>query len=276
MKPSHSSIPSCRLCGAATALHAVQTVLGRHQVCYWRCPQCDLIQTDAPHWLEEAYASAMSRFDTGAIRRNLLCASMTRCVAFASGLPAGAPCLDFGGGHGVFVRHMRDLGFDFRLCDAHAGNLFARGFEASPQAPCGLLTAFEVLEHFVDVRAEIEGLFRAGRERLLVSTQLHRRQTPPWWYFMPESGQHVAFYGRPTMRWIGERFGYEVFAGSAYTLFLARSLRLPAWRRALLRRLVQRTRGDRESRWTRWIGALAPRRAPLTESDCHDLLRRAA
>ena len=71
--------------------------------------------------------------------------------------------LDFGGGHGVFVRMMRDRGFDFHWRDLYASNNYARGFEYEPTCRYDFLTAFEVLEHFVDPMSELEQIMQLSR-----------------------------------------------------------------------------------------------------------------
>ena len=51
---------SCRACGHPTAPYTTARVLNRHDVRYDRCPQCGLIQTETPHWLNEAYSEAIA------------------------------------------------------------------------------------------------------------------------------------------------------------------------------------------------------------------------
>ena len=63
--PSSTTAPCpCRLCGAAAEPTCVQRVLGRHDVRYYRCPACDLMQTEPPYWLDEAYARTGPSLDT--------------------------------------------------------------------------------------------------------------------------------------------------------------------------------------------------------------------
>ena len=69
---------TCTLCGCGAALVGRQQVLTRHDVAYFQCAGCDLLFTERPHWLEEAYAQAISRFDTGAVERNLVSSAATR------------------------------------------------------------------------------------------------------------------------------------------------------------------------------------------------------
>src|SRR4051794_24214654 len=118
----------CRLCDAAeTQPIARQRVLHKYDVGYFQCPRCDLIQTERPYWLAESYDDRVAILDTGAIDRNLLCADLVTVLCGLLRLGPAARCLDFGGGHGVFVRLMRDRGLDFRWADKFAQNLYARG-----------------------------------------------------------------------------------------------------------------------------------------------------
>lgn len=228
----------CPLCNGSARDLGTQRVLGRHDVAYAECTSCRLIFTEKPYWLAEAYAHAISQLDTGAVERNQICARLTLMVSAALGLSPHARCLDFGGGHGVFVRMMRDRGLDFSWYDAHAENLYARGFEGTPDQPSALVTAFEVVEHFAEPAADWARVFAARPETVLVGTVLHHGHEPGWWYYLLESGQHVAFYAVETMSLLADRFGYEVEAGPEYTLFLRRDRAPSRARRALLRRLI--------------------------------------
>jgi hypothetical protein len=65
-------------------------------------------------------------------------------------------CLDFGGGHGILTRIVRDYGFNFFHYDKYAENLFANGFDGDLSKRYDLVTAFE---HFVNPMNEIEKLW---------------------------------------------------------------------------------------------------------------------
>lgn len=229
----------CRLCGASARRVGGQRLLGRHEVAYFQCPACELLQTETPYWLGEAYSKAMTALDTGAVSRNQTCAWLTAVVAGLAGISSREPYLDFGGGHGVFTRMMRDLGFDFRWFDRYAENLYAAGFEGDLAAPHALVTSFEVFEHLGDVGDDLARLFAPRPAHVLVGTELHHGFDPDWWYLMAESGQHVAFFTERTMAWLGHRFGYDVIAGPQYTLFRRRDLALGAVRRTLLGHVVR-------------------------------------
>lgn len=265
---------TCRLC-AHTPIDptCVQRVLGRYDARYFHCPACDLMQTEPPYWLDEAYGSASPSLDTGAIQRTQNNADLVRAVAALLDVKPGEPCLDYGAGPGILVRAMRDAGIDFRWHDRYARNLFAEGFEGRPNESYRMVTAFEVWEHLPDVAPALETFFTPQHDVVLVSTFLHRGgHRDKWWYYVPETGQHVAFFSAKTMAFVAERFGYEVIVAQRYTLFCRRGLSLATWRRGLIRRLLCGAKPNHNSRLVRPVLALSPRRPSLVWSD-HVMLR---
>jgi hypothetical protein len=260
---------SCRLCSAPDLpVVARQVVLHKYDVAYFQCPRCDLLQTEAPYWLAESYDDKTAILDTGAVDRNLLCADLVTVLAFLLRLTPAGRCLDFGAGHGVFVRLMRDRGLDFRWADKFAPNLYARGFEDDGRSQHDLVTAFEVFEHFDDVAGELRRLFDPRPRFVLASTFLHRGHRAGWWYYVPEVGQHVAFYSRATMGFIAAQFGYTAMCGPAFTLFAKNPSPLAGWRRNLTQRILNRHRyRQAQSPWVRWLLRLIPKHPSLVEPD---------
>jgi hypothetical protein len=267
---------ACRLCGSATRPLFSQRVLSKYDAAYFRCNICDLIQSETPYWLDEAYQSAMTVTDTGAIARNALCSQLTSVIARLIEINPNSKCADFGGGHGVFVRMMRDKGLDFGLCDKYAQNLFARGFDTDVSHRFDLLTTFEVFEHFASAGSDLQAIFSPQHDFVLAGTVLHRGHREGWWYYAPEGGQHVAFYSVATMRHIGARFGYHAMPGPAYTLFIRRDRSLAAWRRRAIGRILQDTRPNRNSKWIRALDAVLPRYQSFVERDSASLAKQAA
>ena len=221
----------CRLCGGAASLRFEKIVLGKHRVGYHHCEACGLTQTDEPHWLVEAYRDAIHPGDTGLLARNARLCAVTAVFLHLSGV-RGEPCLDYAGGWGVFTRLMRDAGFQFHWLDPHAQNLFAPGFEwrddlGRPMA----CTAFEVLEHFVRPLEEFRRLAAFGADYLVTSTEVPPTSppSPDWWYLVPETGQHVAFYERRTLERLGRECGYpHAIIGPFHQVFAKQPF--PAWR----------------------------------------------
>jgi hypothetical protein len=211
---------NCKVCDGPSVLFGKTEVLKKYAVQYFRCGNCGFIQTESPFWLDEAYASAIARQDVGIMHRNLLNCEVTSSVLNLL-FPKAASCVDFGAGHGMFVRLMRDRGFNFFWSDLHAPNDYARGFEREIGARFDFLTAFEVLEHLVDPVAGLEELMSLS-ENVFVSTCLLPKPAPAlndWWYYVPSSGQHIAFYTEESLRLLAARFGRHLLSLDSYHLF---------------------------------------------------------
>ena len=212
--------PNCRICGSESEFFDEGIVLRKHPVKYFRCTHCGFIQTETPYWLDEAYSSAIARQDVGIMQRNLLNRELT-CGLLHLMQPGVRRCVDFGAGHGMFVRLMRDRGFDFRWYDRHASNDYARGFEYQEGELCEFLTAFEVLEHLVDPVNDLLAAMQIS-ENLFVSTMLVPQPVPKlsdWWYFLPSTGQHVSFYTHGSLEILARRFGRHLLSHGPYHLF---------------------------------------------------------
>jgi len=224
----------CRVCGAPSAGFGSARILDRIDVQYFQCSRCRFVQTEQPYWLDEAYSSALIAADVGAVARNLRLAGITQALIQQCFDPDGA-FLDYGGGYGLFVRLMRDRGFDFRWHDRYAKNLLSIGFDAAPnEGSFELMTAFEVLEHLVDPIPEIEAMFARGTGSLLCTTELLPASNPRpgnWWYYVPSGGQHISIYSAEALDHIGKRLGCRVVSnGSSLHLFTRRSISEKAFR----------------------------------------------
>jgi 2-polyprenyl-3-methyl-5-hydroxy-6-metoxy-1,4-benzoquinol methylase len=239
-------------------------VLRKYLVKYYRCTSCGFLQTETPYWLEEAYSSAISKLDTGILARNLSNQSITTAILNLL-LPDAKTFLDYGAGHGIFVRLMRDKGFDFSWYDLHATNDYARGFEHVEGDTYDFLTSFEVLEHLVDPVAELSAMMSRS-SNVFVSTFLLPRPTPKvadWWYYSPISGQHISFYTLDALHLLARRFNRHLLSHGAHHLFAA------APKSKLLFRLAISQRASHVLNRLR-------RRRSLTESDLEAMSKQDA
>lgn len=199
---------ACRICDTPAAMAFTTTVLGRHRARFYSCDTCGCLQSERPYWLEEAYAEAIGASDTGLLARNARF-SQAAAVVFYALFDRTGRFVDYGGGHGVFVRLMRDFGFDFLWQDRYATNLFARGFEYLGQTPIEAVTAFEVLEHLVDPGAQLAELFAMSGNLMCSTVLMNDEGIPPadWWYYAFDHGTHICFYRRRTLDWLAQRHG---------------------------------------------------------------------
>jgi hypothetical protein len=222
-----SNLSSCKICGDAMARFGQAKILSKYDVNYFRCTRCGFIQTERPYWLSEAYSSAIAATDLGPVNRAVQMAYKTRALILTLLHPKGI-YLDYGAGWGLFVRRMRDLGFDFHYHDAYSANLFARGFESPPSPPSSyeLVTAIEVVEHMPDPLDALAGL-RQVTENILFTTEVVPEPAPAvsrWWYYTPEHGQHVSFFSRRSLQLVARNLGYNLYSSGSIHLLSTRHL----------------------------------------------------
>jgi hypothetical protein len=209
----------CKICNSLSKESFKTLVLKKYSVQYYQCPICSFIQTEKPYWLNEAYSSAMTALDVGLVYRN---------IEFANILPSILDIfsgdkdhyLDYGGGFGMFVRIMRDKGYDFYLQDKYAENLFAKHFEFANykgEKKFASLTAFEVFEHLENPAEEIEKMFQLS-DTIIFSTELQPEKPlnneADWWYFIPETGQHISFYNKKSLSKLEELFNCNLYTNN--------------------------------------------------------------
>jgi hypothetical protein len=224
--------PACHLCGGETKVFCRTTVLGRRPATFDRCAACGFVQARDPDWLAEAYVTPINPMDTGCVSRTWHFARATAAV-IGGVVRTDGPYLDFGGGYGLFVRHLRDAGYDFRWMDGYCRNLLAAGFEADParDGRYGLVTALEVFEHLPDPLRQFEQLL-GWSDAVLFSTDLipEGLATLEGWHFAGlEHGQHVAFFSARSLRSVAARLGVNLVSNGQSLHLLSRRRVSPVW-----------------------------------------------
>src|ERR1043166_2768358 len=146
-------------------------VLKKHRVTYHYCPDCGLLKTEKPHWLDEAYLEPIGNADTGLVRRNIVSSAWLEVILELLSIENGK-FLDLAGGYGLLTRLMRDRGFDCHTTDEHCRNLFAKTFEPGPRFTADALFAFEVLEHLEDPVQFLAAAFESYRCKTIIFSTL--------------------------------------------------------------------------------------------------------
>lgn len=220
----------CIICGGHFSKFSDAVILNKYKVAYFQCDQCRFIQTEKPYWLKEAYSSVIASSDVGLVYRNINFSQVVGNIIF-SFFDHNKKFLDFAGGYGLFVRLMRDLGFDFYWQDVYADNIFAHGFDISQNSnyKFEMVTAFEVFEHLENPIQTIEEIFKYSHN-ILFSTEIIPSWNPKpgdWWYYCTEEGQHISFYTLDSLREIAKKFNLNFYSnGSSLHLFTEKSFDL--------------------------------------------------
>ncbi|MEC4989593.1 MAG: glycosyltransferase [Oscillatoria sp. PMC 1068.18] len=206
----------CNICQSQTYQFSNAKILNKYNIDYFQCSNCGFVQTEEPFWLKEAYSQAIASSDVGLVYRNLNFAKIVSGIIFHN-FDHNANFLDYGAGYGLFVRLMRDAGFNFYWEDKFCQNIFAKGFESTKDRKYELVTAFEVFEHFVNPLSEIENILKYS-QNILFSTELLPSTNPKpnqWWYYALEEGQHISLYTKKALLIIADRFNFQLYSNDS-------------------------------------------------------------
>lgn len=209
----------CPICAGKMRSSFKAQVLRKYPAEYEVCTACGFLRAREPHWLEEAYTSAIAAADTGLVMRNLSLAFKVSTVLYWLMDERGqGRYLDAAGGYGMLTRLMRDLGFDFYWSDKYCENLMARGFEFDEHLKgCQAVTAMEVMEHLTDPLGFVDEVLKtASSDTLLFTTELYEGAppNPDWWYYAFSTGQHIGFFTRASLETLGSRLGLNFISAN--------------------------------------------------------------
>ena len=246
----------CRLCEGGVERQFTLRVLGKYDVDYLRCAECGSLQTVAPFWLGETYGGDLQNLDTGAARRAARTCAIILLATTVLGIPRTASVLDFGGGDGLVCRMLRDAGYDSYVYDKYAKNFYADGYAGHPDRGYDVVCAVEVLEHLAVPTRELDMMFSALPQLVMIATDRYHGQGPEWPYLGSDQGGHVFFYSDEAMAFVAKRYGYDLVTYGTTAVFVKR--RLSRWRRAALSAAL---RSGSLLAGRMWLQFLRPQRA---------------
>lgn len=175
-----------------------------------------ITKTESPFWLEEAYSSPITDQDLGLLSRNIHYSGFLERFLLKN-YNYHEAFLDYAGGYGMLVRLMRDKGFDFYRYDKYCQNLFSSSFDLNDAGTSTfeLITAFEFFEHLEDPFNELNNILEMS-DSLLFSTLLIPQEkiksVKEWWYFAPETGQHITFYTLHSLQCLAEQYSAKLYS----------------------------------------------------------------
>lgn len=218
---------NCAVCGSASRKVFKNIVLNKYNVSYFLCSNCGFHFAEKPYWLQESYENIINRKDFGIMERNLKNMKYIFSYLFMNNdfdsyhngrryhMTENVRLVDYGGGHGVLTRLLRDSGIDAWWTDKYAENIFALGYEADKNN-YKYLTMFEVMEHVVEPADEIKKVVELyNPETIFFSTMLYGKKgvlpQRDWWYYIYDIGQHISFYCTDSLKYIGDLIGYNFY-----------------------------------------------------------------
>jgi len=199
-------------------------VLGKYSVNYYKCKKCGIIKTQDPFWLDEAYSDAITDSDIGLVSRNIENSHIISAILNEL-FPRNGVFLDWGGGYGMFVRMMRDRGFNFEWYDLFCSNIFAKGFERK-KTKYDAITAFELMEHLENPIETLDEMFMYT-DNVIFSTMIYPeavKNTSEWWYFSLETGQHITIYSSESLSKIAKKLGKRYVSCENYHIMSGGSI----------------------------------------------------
>jgi hypothetical protein len=202
---------NCRICNSETVFTHTALNLGKYLARYHKCTFCDYWFVVNPHWLPEAYTRAISELDTGILERNLRVSHTLEHLL--PNIEPNGNFVDWAGGLGILTRLMRDKGFNYFWQDEYAKNELSPGFEWNICQKIQVVSAIEVMEHVEDPLVFVKDVMRQTKANTLIfSQELHKNILDiSWWYFAPETGQHISFYSKRTLNVLATKLELNLF-----------------------------------------------------------------
>jgi hypothetical protein len=204
----------CRSCLGET-VHFSKAKILNQTVDYLMCSNCSSVQVDSPNWINKVHKKAISNLDTGLVSRCISASKLIATLLFLEGRKLSTG-FDWGGGTGLLTRLLRDQGFRVRSYDKYANAEHAEGFEANLQEVCGVGTFISAIECFEHLENPIEAFKKVTREKDYFFFTTEVIDTPPpnpaqlsWWYFLPDTGQHITFVSKNGLKEFRKILGFQ-------------------------------------------------------------------
>lgn len=218
----------CKLCGGKSTYRFSLPLLAGLRGEYFECSNCGLLQS---HHLDSLTPFDLGKianyppnvdFDSGAAWRLSCIANRVEQLVKLRLMPRANrnfKALDFGSGTGFLVSYLAHrFGWITVGYDPYCGPAFGQGkvfteWEAIVQrGPYDLIVASEVFEHFTNPREDlirIRDVLAKDAAFVYVTTGLYIPGVTDsnWSYLAPQSGHHVSFYARQTMKEIARLMG---------------------------------------------------------------------
>ena len=195
-------ISKCPICHSQVRDFSQLLIRGKFEGRYLKCTSCNFIHAENPNWLEGSFTDVLNNLDIGSVDRCNIVADFVEVLA--NSLKVDNPkVLDWGGGYGLLTRILRDRGVRCTHYDPYTEPLFAENINLQTDARFDLIVLSEVMLHMTDPIRTLTELLKISDNIMFTAVIAPPDVTPDWWYFMPDTGQHVAIFSRQTIPELG-------------------------------------------------------------------------
>lgn len=212
-----SNMEKCRFCGGKCSEFSSAQILS-HTALYLKCEACGSLQVANPFWLADAHKDGVHDTDAGLVQRSLMVNRLIGTVLTLNG-NSNSSGIDWGGGAGLLTRLLRNQGFQCLSHDKYASQQLAAGFIANDHqlnSKKTFVTAIECVEHLIDPINALKQVVRSS-DIFIFTVELLPFPTPnpadknPWWYFVPEAGQHITFPSKVGLESYRKELGFNFY-----------------------------------------------------------------
>jgi len=199
----------CKVC-SGISIYFDESVVLNYNAKYLMCKNCGSIQIHEPHWIEEAHGDAIANLDVGLVSRTLVAGRLI-LTFLRFQRSKNIEGVDWGGGTGLLTRMLRDCGLNVFSYDKYATQYLAHGFiinQNSLSKPMTFISAIECFEHLVNPLIDL-GEAAKNKSYMILTTETTpnpsvKPSSKNWWYYMPETGQHITFASSKGIKIFGE------------------------------------------------------------------------
>lgn len=194
----------CPLCGN---MHDLSHVAGQDERLYLRCPVCELVFVDKGDVLPSDDEISRYLEHNNGIEFPGYVKFLYRAIKPALPfLEPGSRGLDFGCGHApTLSKLLQNRGFECEDYDLY--------FKPDmPEGPFDFIFSTETFEHFTNPAVELKrigSLLKPGGH-LIIMTQLWHEESNFTTMFYFRDVSHYVFYHPKTIKWIAEKFAYNI------------------------------------------------------------------
>lgn len=220
------TVVGCSICGRQSSEMVSYKVLQKIDASLMRCNGCGFIFVQEPIWLESSFHDELNVLDLGSVDRCGIVLDFLEVLVRSERL-ASSTILDWGGGYGLLTRMARDRGLDCVNFDPYVNDLFSGPARVRTEVTAGLTVASEVFLHIPDPLSALNNLLAYSDIVLVTAVVPPLDISDEWWYLMPETGQHVAFFPVSALEELARRSGTRIHTdGRFFHVFTRRPLRL--------------------------------------------------